>query len=415
MECLIIEEGQANPSILNMAREKKEFVWLATQKGDSSYQIAIFNRTTGRIAAIIHQYYPLKERSVGLCRTMPPDFSDNSWFDGLNEGLASEETPTLEIVTLSPWYATWWAISLFVLLALGLLYTTYRFQLSRLQEAGWDRLPNREMGSTGDKSPEKQAPPLFRPLPQVPLPKALVVEDNAEMSRFIKDELSGKFRAIEASNEAEGIAKALKWRPDVIITDVMMPEVDGFELCQKLKKDERTRHIPIVLLTARSDLENRLEGLEYDADAYLIKPFSHREMLMQLIRLTVQRRQMPELKSGPSDEGSLDIQEKEFVKSVQACIRAHLSDTEFDLHVLCRELGMARSPLHKKLKTITGRSTTRYIRAVRLHHAADLLRETALPISDIAYSVGFKDPNFFSTCFKEEFGLAPTHFRNEKQ
>ncbi|MCO6479765.1 MAG: response regulator [Phaeodactylibacter sp.] len=261
--------------------------------------------------------------------------------------------------------------------------------------------------------------PLFAGAEGGEQPLALVVEDNAEMAGFITGLLQEKFKVIEAPNGAEGIEQALKWGPDIVISDVMMPEMNGFELCRRLKQDERTSHIPVVLLTARADEDSRIEGLEYGADAYLTKPFGRRELLVRLEQLIALRRRLRERFGGmqdlPSEAESLYGREKEFIGRVKAIIHDHLSDAEFDVHALCRELGMARTPLHNKLKALTGRSTTEYIRTVRLQQAWKLLLQTALPISDIAYRTGFGNPNYFSTSFKKEFGLSPSRFRKKEQ
>ncbi len=264
-----------------------------------------------------------------------------------------------------------------------------------------------------------ESQPLFESTEGKGQPLALVVEDNPEMAQFVTGLLREQFRVITAANGAEGIKKALKWGPAAIISDVMMPKMDGFELCRRLKQDDRTSHIPIVLLTARADEDSRIEGLEYGADAYLSKPFSRRELLVRMEQLVALRRRLRErfgnLQALPPEADSLYGREREFIMRVQAIIHNYLSDNRFDLHALCRELGMARTPLHNKLKALTGRSTTHYIRAVRLQQARKLLLQTDLTVSEIAYRTGFNNPNYFSSSFKEEFGLSPSRFRKKEQ
>lgn len=278
-------------------------------------------------------------------------------------------------------------------------------------------LPEEAFEGAEGAQPESAA--LFESAEGKEQPLALVVDDNPEMAQFITGLLQERYRVIAAANGAEGMEKARKWGPDAIVSDVMMPEMDGMELCRRLKQDERTSHIPIILLTARADEASRIEGLEYGADAYLTKPFGRRELLVRLEQLIALRRRLRErfgnLQALPTEADSLYGREREFIMRVQAIIHNHLSDNGFDVHALCRELGMARTPLHNKLKALTGRSSTEYIRAVRLQHARKLLLQTALPISDIAYQTGFSNPNYFSTRFKEEFGLSPSRFRQKEQ
>lgn len=348
-----------------------------------------------------------------------------------SESLQAKGFTIDESMFITTWHTTWWALCLFALVILIVLYAAFSFLLNRqLASAGSNHkapasLPgllsdlDRESRRQKEEPPDGQVLPLFEGIQSEALPMALIVEDNAKMSQLTVSALRGKFRAMEAINEADGLDKALKWNPDVIILDVRLPKMDGLGLCQQLKNDSRTRNIPIVFLPLRESLESQVDDFGYNNDAYLIKPFKCPELLNRLFKLASHRHLLRErfdqLDGLPPETHHLSAREKDFMKRVQAIIKANLSDPDFNLHTLCRELGMARSPLHNKLKSLTGRSTTRYIRAVRLYCARELLSRTDHPVCDVAYGVGFKDPNFFSTCFKEEFGLTPSLFRKKRQ
>ncbi|GJM31157.1 MAG: hybrid sensor histidine kinase/response regulator [Saprospiraceae bacterium] len=270
------------------------------------------------------------------------------------------------------------------------------------------------------KNPDEEAlmAPPFTAFNTAGQPLVLVVEDNEDMAHFLSEILEEHYNVRVAPDGAVGIQQALEWMPDLIVSDVMMPKVDGFELCRTLKQDERTSHIPIVLLTAKVTHEDRIEGLEQGADAYLDKPFVRRELLVRLEQLIEQRRKMQERFSQMPLETRANqigyVQEAAFIEKVQSIIQTHLDDPDFSVPQLCLELGKSRTQVHEKLKALTGRSASRYIRALRLHHARQLLLNTSLSVTQIAFRVGFNDSNFFSTCFKEEFGLTPSHLRKGK-
>ena len=247
-------------------------------------------------------------------------------------------------------------------------------------------------------------------------PTLLIIEDNTDIAQYLISCLQHLYQVEVAENGEEGIDTALDLVPDIIISDVMMPLKDGFEVVDTLKNDERTSHIPIILLTARVDAESRLAGLRRGADAYLTKPFNQEELLIRLenllvIRKNLQARYHTPTPKEPSQEKSIQI-EDEFIKKVKKIIEDHLHDEDFDVNRLCHKVGMSRSNLHRKIKTLTKRSTSHYIRAVRLHKARELLKDTGLNVSEVAYQVGFRDPRYFSRTFSEEFGRSPSELRN---
>jgi YesN/AraC family two-component response regulator len=249
------------------------------------------------------------------------------------------------------------------------------------------------------------------------LPTLLIVEDNADVAEYLTSCLEGLYEINWEKDGQAGIEKALETVPDIIISDVMMPRKDGFELCQSLKTDTRTSHIPIVLLTAKADAESRLTGLQRGADAYLSKPFDRRELLVRLEQLLELRNRLREryrsLEDLPAAEEEAVRQEDQFVVRVKEAIHAHMDEETFGIVELCRTIGASRSQLHRKIKALTGRSTSSFIRYIRLLHGKKLLADSSLNISQIAYDCGFRDPGYFSTTFNREFGIGPKDFRKE--
>lgn len=247
------------------------------------------------------------------------------------------------------------------------------------------------------------------------LPILLIIEDNIDITYYLRTCFEEKYHIITAVNGKVGIEKATEELPDMIISDVMMPEMDGFEVCEILKKDERTNHIPIILLTAKATPEDKLSGLSYGADAYLIKPFKKEELEIRMenlmeIRRTLQAKYSSSLLSSQKLEEVLS-KEEGFVKRLEEIILTHLDDESFSIHHLSRELTLSRSQAHRKIKALTGMSTAIYIRHVRLQKAKELLLFTGLPISEIAYQVGFRTLPYFSQAFKETFGESPSATR----
>jgi signal transduction histidine kinase/DNA-binding response OmpR family regulator len=249
-------------------------------------------------------------------------------------------------------------------------------------------------------------------------PILLVIEDNADLLRYLASLLQDKYHLLIARNGREGLLKAFEFLPDVVLSDVMMPEMDGLEVCNILKNDERTSHIPVILLTAKITDEDRLKGLIRGADAYLEKPFNQEELFVELKKSVDLRKNLinyfSKNKEGATPDDSQDSKlliEDAFIQKVRHFIEKHISDESYNITLLCRELGMSRSQLHRKLTALTGSSATYYIRAIRLDHAKELLATTDLTISEIAYQVGFKDPNYFSRIFTETFGTSPSETR----
>ncbi|MCB0595957.1 MAG: response regulator [Lewinellaceae bacterium] len=246
-------------------------------------------------------------------------------------------------------------------------------------------------------------------------PLVLIIEDNADVTEYIISCLSEGYALETARNGKEGVEKALKIVPDVILSDVMMPEMDGFEVCRILKSSRATSHIPIVLLTAKATQEDKVAGLSQGADAYLTKPFDKEELLVRLRNLAaVSKRLRERLSDATATEEEASEQEQQeaaFLRELVEVIETNLGNENFDTNRLCRAVALGRTQLHNKLKALTGTPTAAFIRSVRLKKAKSLLESTDLMIGDIAVQVGYKDFSHFSRSFGKEFGVLPSEVR----
>lgn len=258
-------------------------------------------------------------------------------------------------------------------------------------------------------------------------PSILLIEDNPDVVEYLNACLQGSTGSVQEShpytldfayNGQAGIETALETIPDLIISDVMMPLKDGFEVVEALKNDERTSHIPIILLTAKADVQSRLAGLRRGADAYLSKPFHQEELLVVLENLLESRRklqakyQQKVLASMPLAPAAdtPDIEDS-FLQKVRAIVEKNISDADFEMPQLERALAMSRSQIFRKIKALTGKSPSLFIRSIRLHHGKQMLLNTTRTVSEIAYEVGFTSLNYFSDAFLEEFGERPMKLR----
>ncbi|WP_170110192.1 hybrid sensor histidine kinase/response regulator transcription factor [Flavilitoribacter nigricans] len=250
-----------------------------------------------------------------------------------------------------------------------------------------------------------------------PKPLVLLIEDNIDVLQYLAACLQDQYRLVITENGQEGIKQAIEQVPDIIISDVMMPVKDGFEVVKTLKQDERTSHVPIVLLTAKADMGSRLEGLEQGADAYLAKPFHKDELEVRLRKLIEVRERLQKhyRALAPTNEDAESSVDKEhaFLRKIRERIEARLSDENYGISELCADLAISRTQLHRKLKALTGKSTSFVIRTIRLQKAMELLENSDLNVSEIGYAVGFSNRSHFTTAFKEEFGKAPSFFRDE--
>lgn len=251
------------------------------------------------------------------------------------------------------------------------------------------------------------------------LPKILIIEDNVELLSFLSDQLKQDYTVLKASNGVDGRDLAFAEIPDMILSDVMMPQMDGITLCRILKADIRTSHIPLILLTAKSGEESKLEGLTAGADDYITKPFNLNILKVKIHNIVETRRQNQRefqkyVAIEPSKIKISSLDEKLIQKALEYT-EQHMGDPNFSVEELSRELGMSRVHLYKKLTSITGKTPIEFIRIIRLKRAAQLLRESQLTVSEIAYEVGFNNPKYFRKYFKDEFGVLPSLYGNRKE
>jgi signal transduction histidine kinase/ligand-binding sensor domain-containing protein/DNA-binding response OmpR family regulator len=242
----------------------------------------------------------------------------------------------------------------------------------------------------------------------------LVVEDNRDVREFIKDSIGEEFSVFEAVNGEQGVRLAEKYIPDLIVSDIMMPKMDGYEMTRTIKQDEKTSHIPVILLTAKSDKDSKLEGLDLGADDYLTKPFDTKELQARIKNLIETRKLLQQKFSTGTfieqtkDKPKLSLLDERFIEKIMAVINEHLSEEEFSIEEIADEVGMSRAQIYRKLKAITGKSPSLFLRTVRLTKSKKLIQSKEFSISEISYKVGFSSPAYFSRCFKDEFGYSPS-------
>jgi DNA-binding response OmpR family regulator len=247
----------------------------------------------------------------------------------------------------------------------------------------------------------------------------LLVEDNEELRQFVGEHLSAHYRIAMAHNGRIGYEQALAEVPDLIVSDVMMPEMDGYTLVERLKSDERTSHIPVVLLTAKSSYDSRMKGLGAGADDYLGKPFSLAELTLRLSNCFRTRQQWQHYLStqrNTSTRASLPAdprleKEDRFLSRLRQTILTQLSSEAIDVDWLATQAGMSRSQLHRKLTALTNMSTTRFIHSVRLEKAMELLQLGDLNVAQVAQEVGYNSQSYFTRVFQEHYGFAPHELR----
>ncbi|MEM9648902.1 MAG: tetratricopeptide repeat protein [Bacteroidota bacterium] len=244
------------------------------------------------------------------------------------------------------------------------------------------------------------------------LPLLLLIEDNSDLRSYIRSVLGHQYQIEEAVDGEQGIALALESTPDIIISDLMMPKKDGLEVCNTLKSDVRTSHIPIILLTARSSKEDKLEGLKSRADDYLTKPFNNEELLIRIENLVAIRKKIHQHFSTGDilrpKKLTLNSIDQEFMKQVTDILETEIANEHFGVEELSHAVALSRSQLFRKVKAITNQTPIEFIRSFRLHRAMDMLQQKSGTVAEIAYSVGFQNPSYFSKCFQEQFGQLPS-------
>ncbi|MBG0858402.1 MAG: helix-turn-helix domain-containing protein, partial [Bacteroidales bacterium] len=250
---------------------------------------------------------------------------------------------------------------------------------------------------------------------QAKLPLLLIVEDSSDVVLYLQAILKYEYRIEVAENGEIGIKKALDIIPDIILSDVMMPVMDGIEMLEKVKNDIRTSHIPVVMLTAKADIDSRLAGLERGSDAYLAKPVDERELHIQLKNLVELRKRLYEryrsLEKFPETSDINIKKEDEFMIKVRQALETNLKDDEFGVSQLCSELSVSRAQLYRKFKSVSNKTVADYFKSLRLYKAKELLSTTNLNVTEVTYLVGFKNVSHFSREFTYEFGKPPSEFR----
>jgi DNA-binding response OmpR family regulator len=248
----------------------------------------------------------------------------------------------------------------------------------------------------------------------------LVVEDNAEVRAYIRRHLAPLYRVLEALDGQQGLEMTRRLLPDLVLSDVMMPGMDGYALCRALKQDPDTDFIPIILLTARAATEDRLTGLQQHADDYLTKPFHVNELLLRIENLIAARKRMRERFAGAGPGIELHASavqvapaEQRFLEQVRVVIEENLGDESFSVERLARKVAHSRGHLHRRLRELLNESPSDLIRRMRLERAAQLLEARSGGVAEIAYGVGFKSVAHFSNSFPEQFGVRPSAFRAE--
>ena len=246
---------------------------------------------------------------------------------------------------------------------------------------------------------------------QIDKPEVLIIDDNIDIRTYLRSVLSEKYNVSEAADGKVGLELARKIVPDIVLSDIMMPVMDGLAFCQQLKTDKAISHIPVILLTARSLDEQRAEGYEHGADAYLSKPFSLRLLLSRIDNLIESRKKLNQTWSkGVEDDeiGNISNEiDKSFLKQLRKIIQENLADSDLSVEQIGDEIGLSRVQLYRKVKALTGYSPVEIVRKARLTRARHLLQTTERTVSEVAYAVGFSTPSYFSKCYKDEFGENP--------
>ena len=247
------------------------------------------------------------------------------------------------------------------------------------------------------------------------VPSILMVEDNADMRHFIREQIIHSYKVFEATDGQMGYKKSISLQPDLIITDLMMPKMDGIELCKKLKTNVDTSHIPVIMLTAKAGIENRIEGLETGADDYLTKPFDAKELLVRSQNLIEQRKKLRELFA--KSEVNIDPKkvtvnsiDQRFLESLINLLELNYADSEFGVPQIQHSLAMSKTQLHRKVKALTNEAPGELLRNFRLKRAAQLLSQKADTVTQIAYMVGFNNLSYFAKCFKQRYGIPPSSY-----
>jgi len=254
------------------------------------------------------------------------------------------------------------------------------------------------------------------------LPKILIVEDNKELRIFLKSVLNANYDVLEAENGKLALEIALTNSPDIIISDIMMPDMDGLELARTIKSDINISHIPIILLTAKTDIESKLEALEYGVDDYITKPFSSTYLEARIENLLKLRKHLQTFYRTSLTSGVISIskpnitnQDEIFIERTMKFLEENFDNPDLNIDAIAVEIGVSRSSFFKKLKILTGIAPIDFIKEIRIQRAVQLIEAGETNISQIAYTIGMNDPRYFSKCFKQKYGMTPSEYREKFQ
>ena len=247
-------------------------------------------------------------------------------------------------------------------------------------------------------------------------PILLIVDDNQDIRNYVSSIFESSFTIHTAGNGKEGWQLAEELVPDVVVSDVMMPKEDGFSLAQRIKESELTAHIPVLLLTAKTEDESKLKGAEAGADAYLTKPFSSKLLKATVKNLLDTRRKLQqrfaqEVILKPKDI-SVSSTDEQFLNRLQKVMDKEMTKPDFSSEGFSKAVGVSRMQLHRKLKALTGQTTSEFIRSQRIKAAAQLIKTEKISFAEVGYTVGFNDPSYFARCFKQEMGVSPSEYAN---
>jgi YesN/AraC family two-component response regulator len=262
-------------------------------------------------------------------------------------------------------------------------------------------------------SNEHTIPSMDEP-PANSIPHILVVDDNEELRNFLKESLGPHYHITEATDGRSGLAKAKEEFPDLIISDLMMPGMDGIEFCKAIKEDAGTSHIPFLMLTAKGAVESKIEGMESGADYYFTKPLSTQLLELTIRNIFSQKLKLKERYFNSHHAEAKDLvhsaKDKEFIDQLISVIEAHLANPDMDVDYICGQIGMSRTRLYQKIKSISGQSIGEFIRTIRLKKAMQMMTHQDISLTEVMYSVGIQTQSYFTKAFKKEFGKTPSQF-----
>lgn len=292
----------------------------------------------------------------------------------------------------------------------------------------YEQMPHAELilGDTPRVGEEALAVPATSSAePRAEQPKVLIVEDNRELSDLLRDILSAEYRILTAANGAEGLQAAREHLPDLILTDVMMPEMDGLEMVRQIKENRELCHLPIIVLSAKSSLDDRIEGLEQGIDDYITKPFVASYLKVRIRHLLKRHRQLREQlreqltgnhfaagdRLTPEGDAPRMSSDEQFIRALMALIEQNIDRAEMTIEEYAFALNMAHSTFYNKVKALLGLTPVEFVRDMRLKRGYQLLQSGTYDITTVSYMVGFSDPRYFSKCFKKRFGISPSQVR----